>query len=74
MRAHLVAPDTWFDYRVRCEDEKDGTRIRISIDGVVVTEFLDRARRAAAGRIAIEQHHDGSVIEVKALAVREISR
>jgi glucose/arabinose dehydrogenase len=74
VRAHLVAPDTWFDYRVRCEDEKDGTRIRISIDGVVVTDFLDRARRAAAGRIAIEQHHDGSVIEVKALAVREISR
>jgi glucose/arabinose dehydrogenase len=74
VKVHLVAPETWFDYRVRCEEEKEGTRIRISIDGVLITEFLDRERRFANGRIAIEQHHEGSVVEVKALAVREIGK
>ena len=72
VKVHLVAPETWFDYRVRCEDEKEGTRIRISIDGVVITDYLDKERRFAKGRIALEQHHDGSVVEVKALAIREI--
>jgi glucose/arabinose dehydrogenase len=74
LKVHLVAPGTWFDYRVRCEDEKEGTRIVISIDGIAITDFLDRERRFVSGRIAIEQHHEGSVVEVKALAVRELPR
>jgi 3-keto-disaccharide hydrolase len=74
VKVHLVAPETWFDYRIRCEEEKDGTRIRISIDGVVLTDYLDKERKFAKGRIALEQHHDGSVVEVKALAIREITK
>jgi len=74
VKVHLVAPGTWFDYRVRCTEEKEGTRIVISIDGVAITDYLDRERRFASGRIAIEQHHEGSVVEVKALAVRELPR
>jgi len=74
VKAHLVAPDTWFDYGVRCEEERDGTRIRISIQGIVVSDFLDRERRFRSGRIAIEQHHEGSRVELRTLAVRELPR
>lgn len=73
VKAHLVAPDTWFDYRVRCEEEGQGTRIRISIQGVVVTDYLDRGRKFRSGRIAVEQHHEGSTVEIRSLAIREIS-
>ena len=72
VKAHLVAPDTWFDYRVRCEEVREGTRIRVSIGGIVVTDFVDRERRFGSGRIAVEQHHEGSTVEVRALALREL--
>ena len=74
VKTHLVAPDTWFDYRVLCRDEKDGTRIRISIDGVVITDTLDPQRKHGAGRIAILRPNPSSVLEVKALSVRELPR
>ncbi len=74
VKVHLVAPDTWFDYRVSCREERDGTRIRTFINGIPIADYLDRDRRFASGRIALEQHHEGSVVEVKALAVREIGR
>jgi hypothetical protein len=72
VKAHLVAPDTWFDYRVRCEEVREGTRIRVSIGGIVVTDFVDRERRFGSGRIAVEQHHEGSTVEVRSLALREL--
>lgn len=74
VKAHLVAPDTWFDYGVRCEEERDGTRIRISIQGIAVSDFIDRERRFRSGRIAIEHHHEGSTIETRSLAIRELPR
>ena len=68
---HLIAPDTWFDYHVTCRDEPGGTRITIRVNGVVVNEHVDTERRHATGHVALQQHHDGSVLEVKELAVRE---
>jgi hypothetical protein len=49
VKVHLVAPETWFDYRIRCEEEKEGTRIRISIDGVVITDYLDQRAAVREG-------------------------
>jgi glucose/arabinose dehydrogenase len=68
----LVPPDTWFDYFVRCVDEAEGVRIVIQVNGVTVVDHLDRERRHAQGHIAIQQHHEGSVIEVKDLWIREL--
>jgi hypothetical protein len=70
VKAHLVAPGTWFDYRVRCVDEAGGTRLTIAVGGIVVTDFVDPEHRHARGRIAIEQHHEGSTVEIRALAIR----
>ncbi len=68
----LVPPDTWFDYLVRCVDEPGGTHITIQIDGVTFVDHVDPERRHARGHIALQQHHEGSVIEAKDLWIREL--
>jgi len=71
LKTHLIAPDTWFDYHVVCRDEPEGTHITIRVNGVLVTDYVDTERTHASGHIALQQHHDGSVIEVLSLEVRE---
>lgn len=68
----LIPPDTWFDYRVRCVDESGGTHITIVIDGVTFVDHVDAEKKHARGHIAIQQHHEGSVIEAKDLWIREL--
>jgi len=68
----LVAPDTWFDYDVACRDEDAGTHVTISVNGVVITDYVDEARSHASGHVAIQQHHETSVVEVRDLYVREL--
>jgi hypothetical protein len=72
VKMQLVAPDTWFDYHVTCRDEGDGTRVVIRVNGVVFVDLLDAERRWAPGHVALQQHHDGSVVEVRELRVREL--
>lgn len=71
VKASLVGPGTWFDYQVRCVDEAAGTRVTIAVNGVVVADFTDPERRHAAGHVALQQHHDGSVVELRRLELRE---
>ena len=71
IHASLVAADTWFDYGVRCVDTEEGTHITITINGAIVTDVIDKERRHASGHFAIQQHHDGSVISVQRVEVRE---
>jgi glucose/arabinose dehydrogenase len=71
-RAQLVGHDTWFDYHVLCKDEPEGTRIQIRVNHILVTDYLDRERKHAAGHIALQQHHDGSVLRAKNLEIREL--
>jgi hypothetical protein len=72
IHASLVAADTWFDYGLRCEDTDEGVHIVITINGVVVTDVVDKERRHSSGHFAIQQHHDGSVISVRRIEVREL--
>jgi len=69
---HLVPPDTWFDYHVTCRDEPEGTHVTIRVNGVVITDHVDAERRHATGHVALQQHHDGSVVEVAIVEVREL--
>lgn len=68
----LVGPDTWFDYRVTCIDEPEGTHITIRVNDVVFTDYVDTERKYAQGHIALQQHHEGSIVEVRKLEVREL--
>jgi len=69
IRTHLVGEDTWFDLRLRCRDEEHGTRIQVTIDGALVADVLDPARRHAGGAVAITNEHEGSRLEVERLEV-----
>ncbi|MBM3988380.1 MAG: DUF1080 domain-containing protein [Planctomycetes bacterium] len=71
-KAQLVGHDTWFDYYILCKDEPEGTRIQIRVNHILVTDYLDRDRRHPAGHIALQQHHEGSVIRAKSLEIREL--
>ncbi|MCY3001282.1 MAG: DUF1080 domain-containing protein [Planctomycetota bacterium] len=72
LKAQLVSQDTWFDYHVLCKDEPEGTRIQIRVNHVLVNDYLDKDRHHAAGHIALQQHHEGSVIRAKDLEIREL--
>jgi hypothetical protein len=71
VKSQLVPPDTWFDYQVTCRDETAGTHVQIRVNGVLVTDFVDAERRHASGHVAFQQHHDGSVIRVREVEVRD---
>jgi hypothetical protein len=66
----LIPASTWFDYVVRVRDEAEGTRLTILVNGIIITDFVDRERRHAQGHIALQQHHEGSIIECRSLEVR----
>ena len=68
----LVGPDTWFDYSVVCRDEPAGTHVTIRVNGVIVNDFVDTERRHASGHVILQQHHEGSVVEIGGLEVREL--
>jgi hypothetical protein len=68
----IIPPDTWFDYLVRCVDEPGGVHITLTIDGVTFVDHVDAERKHLQGHIAIQQHHEGSVIEAKDLWIREL--
>ncbi|MEQ1892534.1 MAG: DUF1080 domain-containing protein, partial [Planctomycetota bacterium] len=68
----LVPPDTWFDYRVRCIDEPAGVHITMWVNDVVFVDWIDAEKKYTSGHIALQQHHEGSVIEAKDLWIREL--
>jgi glucose/arabinose dehydrogenase len=72
LKTALMAANAWFEYRVRCEEEAEGTRIRIWVEGVLITDYLDTQRKHAGGYIALQQHHEGSVVQCAKLEIREL--
>jgi glucose/arabinose dehydrogenase len=67
----LIPPGTLFDVEVSCRDERGGTRITVAINGVVVSDVLDSERRHERGHIVLQQHHDGALIRLTEVEVRE---
>lgn len=71
VEAQLVPAGVWFDLRFRVEEQADGTRLRVWVNGVLTSDVVDPERRHAAGHVALQQHHDGSVVEFRDVRVRE---
>ncbi|MEQ8767772.1 MAG: DUF1080 domain-containing protein [Planctomycetota bacterium] len=72
VKAGLVPPNTWFDYRVTCRDVENGVHVVIRVNDVVVTDVVDESRRHDKGHIALQQHHQGSVVWYQDIEVREL--
>lgn len=70
VETQLVPADTWFDYEVLCEDVEGGTHVVIRVNGVAITDVVDE-RRHGPGHVALQQHHEGSVVSYREVMIRE---
>jgi glucose/arabinose dehydrogenase len=69
--AHMIPPDTWCTYSVRCQDVPGGTHVVVKVNGIVMVDLVDE-RRYGPGHIALQQHHEGSVVSFEQVQIREL--
>lgn len=69
----LVKPDTWFTYELEVRDDvwrgRKMTRIKISVDGKELYEYLDFAQTFKDGHFAFQQHDPGSRVNIRRVEV-----
>ncbi len=72
----LVEPDTWFTYELEVRDDvwrgKEMTRIKITINGDELYEYLDFALTFKEGYFAFQQHDPGSKVHIRKVEVMEL--
>lgn len=68
-----VKPDTWFTYELEVRDDvwrgRPMTRIKITVDGNELFEYLDFAKTYPAGYFAFQQHDPGSRVNIRKVEV-----
>jgi len=69
VQVQLVPAGSWFDLDVHVAEEAGGTRITVAVNGVTTADYLDADRQFSSGHIALQQHHEGSVLRVRDLRV-----
>jgi hypothetical protein len=69
----LVKPDTWFTYELEVRDDvwrgREMTRIKITVDGNELYEYLDFEKTFAEGHFAFQQHDPGSRVSIRNVKV-----
>jgi hypothetical protein len=69
----LVKPDTWFKYEIEVRDDvwrgRKMTRIKISVDGDELYEYMDFALTYPAGHFAFQHHDPESIVHVRKVEV-----
>lgn len=69
----LSKPDTWFVYELEVRDDvwrgREMTRIKITIDGNELYEYMDFAKTYKAGHFAFQQHDPGSTVAIRKVQV-----
>jgi len=72
----LVPPDTWFAYEVEVVDKNWRgmviPHIKVSVNGEVLFEFLDRTKAWSKGYFAFQQHDPGSKVQIRKIEVMEL--
>ena len=72
----LVEPDTWFHYEIEVRDDvwrnRAVTRIKVTIDGKELYEFLDFDQLFKEGHFAFQQHDPGSRVQIRKVEVQEL--
>ncbi len=71
--APLVKPDTWFTYELEVRDDvwrgRKMTRVKVTVDGNEIYEYLDFALTYGKGYFAFQQHDPGSVVQIRKVEV-----
>ncbi len=69
----LVKPDTWFTYEIEVRDDnwrgRDMTRIKITVDGNELYEYMDFEKTYPAGYFAFQQPDPGSKVQIRKVEV-----
>jgi hypothetical protein len=69
----LVEPDTWFTYDIEVRDDvwrgREMTRIKITVDGNELYEYLDFDKTYKSGHFAFQQHDPGSKVSIRKVEV-----
>ncbi len=69
----LVKPDTWFTYELEVRDDvwrgRKMTRIKITVDGNELYEYLDFNKTFKDGHFAFQQHDPGSKVCIRKIEV-----
>lgn len=72
----LVEPDTWFTYEIEVRDDvwrgREMTRIKITVDGNELYEYLDFDKTFGEGHFAFQQHDPGSKVQIRKVEVLEL--
>ena len=61
VRQQLIADDTWWTQHIVAI----GNHIIIKVNDQIVTDFVDEKNTYKQGRLAFQQHNDGSVVEFR---------
>lgn len=68
-----VKPDTWFTYELEVRDDvwrrRPLTRIKVTVDGNELYEYLDFAQTFKEGYFAFQQHDPGSKVNIRKVEV-----
>ena len=64
----LHKPDEWFSYHLKVTDN----RIRVTVNGDELYEYVDHGKSFAKGHFAFQQHNLGSVVKILKLEVKEL--
>ncbi|QDV25212.1 3-keto-disaccharide hydrolase [Aureliella helgolandensis] len=68
-----VKPGEWFSYEIEVRDDvwrgRDMTRIKITVDGNELYEYMDFAKTYPAGHFAFQQHDPGSKVNIRKVEV-----
>lgn len=69
----LVKPDTWFTYEIEVRDDvwrgRKMTRIKVTVDGNELYEYLDFDMTFKEGHFAFQQHDPGSKVSIRKVQV-----
>lgn len=73
----LVKPDTWFTYELEVRDDvwrgREMTRIKITVDGNELFEYLDFNKTFKSGHFAFQQHDPGSKVNIRKVEVSPLA-
>lgn len=73
----LVKPDTWFTYEIEVRDDvwrgRDMTRIKITVDGDELYEYMDFEKTFKDGYFAFQHHDPGSKVNIRKVEVMPLA-
>ena len=73
----LVKPDTWFTYELEVRDDvwrgREMTRIKITVDGNELYEYMDFEKTFKSGHFAFQHHDPESIVHIRKVEVMPLA-